>query len=131
LEAALESAAAGRETEWRDQVLACVEALNEATQQELENADLPESLLSDIARTQPRLRNRVRGIRLQYRQVRQALAAVKTELGGPAAAIDVADTRERLAWVTAGLRYQRARESDLIYEAFYEAFKTDLGDPQT
>jgi len=30
-------------------------------------------------------------------------------------------------WCVTGLRYQRARESDLIYEAYYEAFRIDLG----
>ena len=28
-----------------------------------------------------------------------------------------------------GSRHQRARESDLIYEAYYAAFRTDLGHP--
>ena len=31
---------------------------------------------------------------------------------------------ERLA---SALRYQRSRESDLIYEAYYDAFDTELG----
>jgi hypothetical protein len=39
---------------------------------------------------------------------------------------DVADLRQRLAWLLGSLRHQRARESDLIYEAYYEAFKRDL-----
>jgi hypothetical protein len=36
------------------------------------------------------------------------------------------DIRQRLTWVLAGLRYQRARESDLIYEAYYDAFGSDI-----
>ena len=34
--------------------------------------------------------------------------------------------RQRPGWVLAGLRHQRARESDLIYEAYYDAFHADL-----
>lgn len=34
--------------------------------------------------------------------------------------------RQRLGWVLTALRHQRARESDLIYEAYYEAFKAEL-----
>jgi hypothetical protein len=45
---------------------------------------------------------------------------------------DFADVRQRLAWLLTALRHQRARESDLIYEAYYDAFETELnldGDP--
>jgi hypothetical protein len=41
--------------------------------------------------------------------------------------VDVADLRQRLAWATNALRHQRARESDLIYEAYYDAFRAELG----
>jgi hypothetical protein len=40
--------------------------------------------------------------------------------------VDFTDIRQRLAWVLAGLRHQHSRESDLIYEAYYDAFRTDL-----
>ncbi|MHB8294255.1 MAG: hypothetical protein ACYDH5_06420 [Acidimicrobiales bacterium] len=32
-----------------------------------------------------------------------------------------------MSLVLFGLRHQRARESDLIYEAYYDAFRADLG----
>lgn len=128
LEAALAAAAPGREGEWRDEVLAALEALERVTADEERNAALPESLLSDIARTQPRLRNRVRGLRVQYRQLRDTIAAIRGELHDSDAHIEVADIRQRLAWLLNALRHQRARESDLIYEAYYEAFHTDLLD---
>ncbi len=123
------SAALGREGSWRDEVLASLSVLDEATREESENADLPDSLLSNIARTQPRLRNRVRGVRLQYRQLRDTVASLRHEHEGQGdPAVDVADLRERLAWLLTALRHQRARESDLIYEAYYEAFRADLGE---
>lgn len=127
LEASLSAAAPRREVAWRDEVHGALSVLGEATTEEAENAERADSLLSDIARTQPRLRNRVRGLRLQYRQLREGIASLLSEVGDSAdPAVDVGDVRQRVAWVLTGLRHQRARESDLIYEAYYEAFHTDL-----
>ena len=101
--------------------------LGEAARDEAENAAQPDSLLSDIARTQPWLRNRVRGLRIGYTQLRDSITALGSELDGQAGeTVDFTDIRQRLAWVLAGLRHQQARESDLIYEAYYDAFRTDL-----
>ncbi|MHB8246059.1 MAG: hypothetical protein ACYDGN_12045 [Acidimicrobiales bacterium] len=126
LEAALASAAPGREGPWRDEVRGALAVLGEVTTREAENAATPDSLLSDVARTQPWLRNRVRGLRIQYRQIQAELASLQSEIDAADSPVDFADTRQRLAWVLAGLRHQRARESDLIYEAYYDAFRTDL-----
>jgi DNA repair ATPase RecN len=128
LEAALGAAAPGRESFWRAEVLDALVALDDATAEEYTNATNPDSLLSDIKRTQPRLRTRVRGLRTQYEQVRKTITSVRAELAKPDGdSTDFADVRQRLAWLLTALRHQRARESDLIYEAYYEAFQTDLG----
>lgn len=127
LEAALATAAPGRLQDWQGSVIAALAVLDSATAVEAVNAERPDSLLSDIAHTQPHLRNRVRGLRLQYRQLREALHSLMDELAAhPEAALDFADARQRLAWVLTSLRYQRARESDLIYEAYFDAFRADL-----
>ena len=127
LETSLAAAAPGREEDWRAHVIEALAVLEEATAAEAENAYRPDSLLSDVARTQPWLRNRVRGLRLHYRQLRDGLAGLAGELEGREDGdVDYADMRQRLAWLLTGLRHQRARESDLIYEAYYEAFGADL-----
>lgn len=127
LEKALGSAGPGREALWRSEVLEALALLNDATAAEDENARRPDSLLSDIKRTQPRLRTRVRGVRVQYEHLRDRITALRTELGEQdAELIDVADLRQRLAWLLSALRHQRARESDLIYDAYFEAFNTEL-----
>jgi hypothetical protein len=128
LESALAAAAPKRESAWRGDVLDALEILDQATADEERNAALPESLLADVARTQPRLRSRVRGLRAQYRQLRETIASIRQELQEPENHTDVADLRQRLAWLLGALRHQRARESDLIYEAYYEAFQRDLID---
>jgi hypothetical protein len=126
LEAALATAAPGREATWRDAVAAALDVLHQATLEEERNAAEPDSILSDIARTQSRLRHRVRGLRAQYRQISDTLDALRHELGEVDGHPDVTDLRQRIAWLISSLRHQRARESDLIYEAYYEAFQKDL-----
>lgn len=127
LESALADPAPGREHDWRGSVVSALETLDSVTSQEADNAERPDSLLSDIARNQPRLRNRVRGVRVQYRQLRASLASLLKELGEhPEAGLDYGDVRQRLSWILSALRHQRSRESDLIYEAYYDAFRTDL-----
>jgi hypothetical protein len=127
LESALGAAAPGRESSWRAAVLAALIVLDEATNDEYVNAANPDSLLSDIKRTQPRLRTRVRGLRTQYEHLRQTIASMRLELAKPDDDDnDYADIRQRLAWLLTALRHQRARESDLIYEAYYDAFDKDL-----
>jgi hypothetical protein len=127
LESALGAAAPRREQTWLAEVRHALTVLGEAAREETSNAGQPDSLLSDIARTQPWLRNRVRGLRIHYGQLTDTVAALRHELEASAdQSVDFTDIRQRLAWVLAGLRHQRARESDLIYEAYYDAFRTDL-----
>lgn len=125
LEAALGAAAPGREPTWRDAVRIELGVLQEAITEEYRNALEPDSILSDIARTQPRLRSRVRGLRSHYRQIGETITTLLQELD-EAEVPDVADARQRLGWLLTSLRHQRGRESDLIYEAYYEAFQRDL-----
>jgi len=127
LEAALGAAAPRREQAWLAEVRRALEVLSEAARDEADNAAQPDSLLSDIARTQPWLRGRVRGLRIGYGQLRDAIAALRQELDSEAGQkAEFTGIRQRLAWALAGLRHQRARESDLIYEAYYDAFRSDL-----
>ena len=127
LEAALGSAAPGRESSWRAAVLAALIVLDEATDDEYGNATNPDSLLSDIKRTQPRLRTRVRGLRTQYVHLRQTITSMRAELAKPDDdGTDYADVRQRLAWLLTALRHQRTRETDFIYEAYYDAFDSEL-----
>ena len=126
LESALGAPAPGRESTWRDNVLVALDTLDRAIAVEQRNADEPDSLLSDLARTQPRLRNRVRGLRTQYGQVRRTVAALRHELSVPDPEPDFTDIRRRIAWLLTALRHQRGRESDLIYEAYYDCFHADI-----
>jgi hypothetical protein len=125
LESALESATFGREDRWRDDVLASLTTLLEAVADEGDGAAEPDSLLSDVARNQPWLRARVHGIRAHYRQLRETLEALISERPGEGP-VDFADLRQRIGWILSALRHVRGRESDLIYEAYFDAFEADL-----
>jgi hypothetical protein len=130
LEAALSTAAPLREESWHRAVLEALSVLDTATAEEAENAQRPDSLLSDLARTQPRLRNRARAIRLQYAKVRETIIELRKELAeDQGTAVDYADVRQRLGWLLTALRHQRARESDLIYEAYFDAYNAELRPP--
>lgn len=116
-----------REEDWRREVRAELASLDEAMAEEAADAARPDSLISQLAYGQPRFRAGARGLRAHYQQLRHAISSLGEELGEPnGAPIEVGALRQRLAWVLAGLRQQRAREADLIYEVFYEAFQADL-----
>jgi hypothetical protein len=132
LEAALGAAAPHREQAWLAEVRRTLAVLGQAASEEADNSTRPDSMLSDISRTQPWLRNRVRGLRVHYSQLRDGITSLERELDGHAGeVVDFTDIRQRLAWVLGGLRHQRARESDLIYEAYYDAFRSDLAQDAT
>src|SRR5438132_1712932 len=90
LEAAVGAAGPGREDSWRHDVLDALHILDGATAEEEANAARPDSLLSDIARNEPRLRHRVHGLRAQYRHVRDTITSLQRELATPGAHVEVA-----------------------------------------
>jgi hypothetical protein len=124
LNAALVAAATGREAVWRRNVADAIDVLLQALTAESVAHRQPDSLLSDIARTQPRLRNRVRGLRAEYARLgRQVADTLRTLTIGD---VGVAETRMHVNGLIAALQLLRGRESDLIYEAYFDAFNRDL-----
>ena len=112
---------------WHDHTRAALIVLDQATADEQRNANEPDSLLSEILRNKPRLRPRVHGIRAQYSQIRTTVRSLLDELTSyDPDALDITDLRRRTARLASALRYQRSRESDLIYEAYYDTFDTEL-----
>ena len=132
LEAALSRGAYGRADWWQQEVRAALGALEDVTTDEAASSSQPDSLLSQIAFSQPRLRNRVRGLRAEFARLRDAITALREQLDTDEddddAEPDVSDTRQRLSWLLGALRHHRARESDLIYEAYYDVFQKELDD---
>ena len=118
LERAAGAPAPGRGEAWRLDVVGALASLENAVSEEQTNANRPDSLLSELLRSTPRLRGRVRALRLQYDQERQAIAWLRREIvqhtDGDA---DHADLRRRVGSRLSALRYEQAREADLVYES--------------
>ncbi len=118
------SPAPGRKVQWLGQVLHALDVLEEMLATQYENSADPDSILSDIQRDQPRLHNRVVQLRRDSRHLHEAVSRLHTQLETtPPDDINFVDVRQRLDRVATELRYHRAKEADLIYEAF----NVDLG----
>ena len=125
LEFCAATAAPGRETYWLARVHAALEALEDALGEQEQNSAVSDSTLSDIEQEEPRLRNRAMQLRRRHRDLQLHVGELRSQLDDPTASesIDFTDTRRRLERLAAELRYQQAREADLVYEAY----AVDLG----
>jgi len=122
------SAAPGREHDWLRAVRDSITTLEHALTLQEGHSAPDESLLSAVEREEPRLRRRVQELRQRSRAIRDEVTALRHELDAIDAtdAIDSTDIRQRLEGLASELRYQRARETDIVYEAY--AFDLGEGD---
>jgi len=126
LESHAGSAAPGRKEEWLARIRAALETLRGALSEQAANSLGPDSLLSTIRTEQPHLCPKIDQLRRRYQTVSEQIDELNAELRSLAKPdeIDVADIRQTLDLITTEFRYQRARESDLVYEAY----SLDLGE---
>jgi chromosome segregation ATPase len=119
VESSAANAAPGREDEWVAYVRSALGALQDALSTQALHSAGSDSPLTDIEMEEPRLRNRVIQLRRRYEDLQQRIAELHSQLdaSGPDG-IDIADVRRRLERLAGELRYQRAREADLVYEAY-------------
>ena len=120
------SAAPGREQDWLTGVRDAITTLEQALALQEGNATPDEGLLSAVERDQPRLRRRVEELRQRSLTIRNDLTALSRRLHAidGTDTIDSADIRQQLERIASEMRYQRARETDLVYEAY----AVDLGE---
>ena len=132
LKAALAAAAARREQAWSNEVRRALSILGQAARQEAENAAQPDSCCLILPAPSHGCASGCAGCGFSAGSCRMPSQRSKTNWAPRRGqAVDFTDIRQRLAWVLAGLRRQQARESDLIYEAYYDAFRSDPGTPLT
>ncbi len=87
-------------------------------------SDPTHDLFADIEVAQPRLHRRIDALRHQYRELADAVRDLGLVLDdSDPESIDVADVRRTLDQLATELRYLRARETDLVFEAY----TVDLG----
>jgi hypothetical protein len=118
LEDALDAPTPRRERTWLHRVLSTLDVLSDMLDAQAARDQDTGSLLTEIRRDEPRLGPRVDRLRAEQADLRIAITSLRDQLA-PAAAVpvDTADIRDRLAALARRLRAQRARESDLVYEA--------------
>jgi hypothetical protein len=119
LEAALAEPASNRQQSWIEVVRGALETLLDALDAQAAGDNEQASLLSEIARDEPRLIPRIDRLRRQHQALRESAQASLDELATQVDDdhIDTADIRDRVAEMARRLRLHRAQESDLIYEA--------------
>ena len=120
------SAAPGREQEWLAGIRVALEGLRDALSDQAANSLAADSLLSALERDEPRLGPKIDQLRRRYRAISDQIDTLERELRSATEtdAIDFTDIRQALDLLTTELRYQRARENDLVYEAY----SLDLGE---
>lgn len=119
LDHALATAAPGREQLWLQEVLSCLRTLEDALSGQGARGDDADGLLTDIAQMEPRFEIRVRQLREQLADIRRTAASLRSQMAESADFHpDYADIRQQLNWMLTKLRHYRARETDLIFEAY-------------
>lgn len=125
LEAALASAAPGREQAWNQRVAQRLGELLARLREHVQAADAPDGLLAVIDATRPTLVHRVDRLRRQHADLLQQAQSLHQQVQhhGDGEVPDFRDIRQRAMWLLNALRHHQAQETDLIFESFY----TDIG----
>lgn len=125
LEAALASAAPGREPEWNQRVLEKLRIVVDLLDEHARSAEAADGVLAMIGDAQPRPLHRVERLRREHIDLLERARALRRQIEhhGPDELPNFRDTRRRTAWLLNALRHHRAAATDLIFEAF----DTDIG----
>jgi hemerythrin-like domain-containing protein len=125
LEAALASAAPGREQNWRHHVDETLEVVADLLSQHVSAADAPDGLLAEMDTLRPTLLHRVRRLRQEHGDLLQHTEALRHHVAyfGDEETPNFQDIRRRATWLLNALRHHQAAETDLIFETFW----TDIG----
>jgi hypothetical protein len=125
LEAALASAAPGREWDWNQQVIEKLATVVDLLDEHGRSAEAEDGLLAMIGSAQPRLLHRVERLRREHVNFVDQARALKGQLEhhGPDELPNFPNIRQRATWLLNAPRHHRAAATDLIFEAF----SSDIG----
>lgn len=121
LEAALASAAPGRERAWNQRVIEKLRAVADRLGEHVRSADGPDGLLAEIDATRPTLLHRVERLRREHADLLQQTRALQRQVEhhGDGEAPNFRDIRQRASWLLNALRHHQAVETDLIFESWF------------
>jgi hemerythrin-like domain-containing protein len=125
LEAALASAAPGREQDWRHQVDQTLLGVADLLHQHVSAAEASDGILAEIDKLRPMSWSRVKRLRQEHDDLLQSTQALRQHVAfiGDGETPNFQDIRQRATWVLNALRHHQAVETDLIFETFW----TDIG----
>jgi ribosomal protein L29 len=125
LEAALASAAPGREQTWNDRVARDLASVQKALEEHVTSAESADGLFSEIDLTRPTLIRTVERLRGEHVDLLHQTEALRCQLAhrGPGEPARFSDVRQQAARLLEALRHHQAREVDVIFESFF----TDIG----
>jgi hypothetical protein len=125
LEAALTSAAPGREQAWSRQVTEKLGAVVDLLDEHAHSAEAKDGLLAIVGAAQPRLLHRIERLRREHGALHEQASALMRQIEhhAPDETPNFHDVRQRTTWLLAAVRHHRAATADLIFEAF----STDVG----
>jgi hypothetical protein len=116
VERAAEAPAPGRAEQWLQDLASALTALENAMALERSNGNRTESLVSELSRSDPRLRAEVQTSRLRYDQLREAVASLRGEIvHNIDSGADWVDLRWHTGTLLASVRHEQARQSDFLY----------------
>jgi hypothetical protein len=104
---------------WKVSVSSALKQLELALADQFSSYDAPTSLMSEIARDDPRLRTFVRQLHHRWHDLAQTATTLRAQLDREqsADAWTIADMREQTRWLMNALHHHRAREADLVFDA--------------
>jgi len=125
LEAALASAAPGREQTWNDRVASDLASVQKSLEEHVTSAESVDGLFSEIDLTRPTLIRTVERLRGEHVDLLQQTEALRSQLAhrGTGEPARFSDVRQQAARLLEALRHHQAREVDVIFESFF----TDIG----
>jgi hypothetical protein len=125
LEAALASAAPGRELVWNRRVVERLRTVADQLAEHARAAESSDSSLAEVDAIQPALKYRVERLRQEHANLLQQAQALRKQIEnhGAGEVPNFRDIRQRATWLLNALRHHQAAETDLIFEAFF----TDIG----
>ena len=122
LEASLAAGAVTRQQDWKARVMTTLGVLEEAMKAQTRELDSGTGVLAEILDTAPRFERQVRQLRDHYSDLVRQIHSLREQFtnagNGGSETPDVAEIRQRLAWLITAIRHFQGRESDLLQDAF-------------
>lgn len=120
LEAALATAAPGREEAWRKRVAAELATLRNVLATHVASTESRKGMFVDVESTEPALHHRIERLRHEHADLMRQAESLETHLAPstPGHPFNFHDIRQRAGWLLTALRHHQALEADLVFELY-------------